>query len=131
MVRFGSWTGGLGCGLTDETVELDGVVEFKSLPSGLHNVPEDLVYVLSSTVEILCHAKGSFCRYFVHDQYAGLSAFVNEPDAQSERNALLLAVGVLVPLSYGRLGKSWRHATGLKELARYAYEDGLWSFGKC
>jgi hypothetical protein len=32
----------------------------------------------------------------------------------------MLAVGVLVPLSFGRLGKSWRHAAGLKKLATYA-----------
>ena len=80
-------------------VELEGIVEFKSLPSGLHNVREDLVY-------------------FVHDKYAGISAFVNEPTSAEERNALMLAVGVLVPLSYGRLGRSWRHAKQLKELAR-------------
>ena len=30
----------------------------------------------------------------------------------------MLAVGALVPLSYGRLGKSWKHAVGLKELAK-------------
>lgn len=29
------------------TVELEGVVEYKSLPSGLHNVTEDLVYAPS------------------------------------------------------------------------------------
>lgn len=27
------------------TVDVEGVVEYKSLPSGLHNVTEDLVYV--------------------------------------------------------------------------------------
>ena len=53
----------------------------------------------------------------MHDQYVGLSAFVNQPAAESERNALMLAVGVLVPVSFGRLGKCWRHAAGLKELA--------------
>lgn len=31
----------------------------------------------------------------------------------------MLAVGALVPLSHGRLGKSWKHASALKELARY------------
>lgn len=31
----------------------------------------------------------------------------------------MLAVGALVPLSQGRLGKSWKHASALKELARY------------
>lgn len=57
-------------------------------------------------------------RYFVHGQYAGISAFVNRPAAESERNALMLAVGVMVPLSHGRLGKNWRHAAGLKRLAQ-------------
>lgn len=57
-------------------------------------------------------------RYFVHEEYAGICAFVNQPAAEAERNALMLAVGVLVPLSFGRLGKSWRHAAGLKKLAK-------------
>ena len=30
--------------LITDAVELEGVIEFKSLPSGLHNVKEDLVY---------------------------------------------------------------------------------------
>ena len=58
-------------------------------------------------------------RYFIHDDYAGVSAFVNEPAPELERNASMLSVGVLVPLEGGRMGKSWRHAEGLKELARY------------
>ncbi|KAI9721287.1 MAG: hypothetical protein M1812_002449 [Candelaria pacifica] len=85
-------------------VELEGVVEYKSLPSGLHKVKEDLIY-------------------YVHNQYAGLSAFVNEPAEENERNALMVAVGVLVPLSYGRLGRSWKHAQRLKELARQLVQD--------
>lgn len=80
-------------------VELDGFVEYKSLPSGLHTVKEDLIY-------------------FVHDKYAGLSAFVNAPSAEESRNARMIAVGVLVPLSYGRLGRSWKHAENLKSLAQ-------------
>ncbi len=85
-------------------IELEGVVEYKSLPSGLHTVTEDLVY-------------------FVHDSgHAGLSAFVNErTDEEATRHARMIAVGVLVPLSYGRLGRAWRHAPALKEMA--AYED--------
>ncbi|KAJ5088588.1 Protein of unknown function DUF2347 [Penicillium angulare] len=83
-------------------VDIEGVVEYKSLPSGLHNVTEDLVY-------------------FVDGQYAGISAFVNLPAAEEERNARMFAIGVLVPLSSGRLGKSWRHAPKLKELTlKYA-----------
>lgn len=82
-------------------VELEEVVEYKSLPSGLHTVPEDLVY-------------------FVHDGYAGLSAFVNAPvEDTAARNARMLAVGVLVPLSYGRLGRAWKHAESLKAIASY------------
>jgi DENN domain-containing protein 11 len=62
-------------------------------------------------------AKRHCVRYFVHDGHAGISAFVNLPATEAERNAIMLAVGVLVPVSFGRLGKAWRHATGLKELA--------------
>ncbi|KAH2281871.1 hypothetical protein KXW02_004767 [Aspergillus fumigatus] len=85
-------------------VEIEGVVEYKSLPSGLHNVSEDLVY-------------------FVHGQYAGISSFVNKPAEEAVRNAQMFAVGILVPLSFGRLGKSWRHAPRLKELAETYAKD--------
>ncbi|KAI5848877.1 hypothetical protein BZA05DRAFT_403010 [Tricharina praecox] len=84
-------------------VDLDGV-EFKSLPSGLHNLSEDLVY-------------------FVHGAYAGLSAFLHVDAGEEERGALMISAGLLVPLSYGRLGRSWRHAEGLKRLARKFTED--------
>ena len=80
-------------------VQLEGVVEYKSLPSGLHTVKEDFIY-------------------FVHDHYAGLSVFANAPAAEESRNARMIAVGVLVPLSYGRLGRSWIHADKLKEMSQ-------------
>ena len=82
-------------------LDLDESVEFKSLPSGLHHVEEDLIY-------------------FVHgDDYAGISAFRNSPsEEEADRNALMLAVGALVPLSFGRMGKSWKLAEELKEMAR-------------
>ncbi|QSZ34883.1 hypothetical protein DSL72_007744 [Monilinia vaccinii-corymbosi] len=79
-------------------VQLDGVVEYRSLPSGLHTVEEDLIY-------------------FTHDNYAGLSAFVNAPADEESRNARMIAVGIMVPLSYGRLGRSWKHAESLKDIA--------------
>lgn len=82
-------------------IELEGVVEYKSLPSGLHTVKEDLIY-------------------FVHENHAGLSAFMNVPAAEESRNARMIAVGILVPLSYGRLGRSWKHAENLKDIARCA-----------
>ncbi|KAI9849175.1 MAG: hypothetical protein M1837_005405 [Sclerophora amabilis] len=91
----------LGWTRSNPDVALEGVVEYKSLPSGLHNVEEDLIY-------------------FVHDQYAGISAFANSPGTNDERNAKMAAVGVLVPLSFGRLGRSWRHAQDLKDFAREA-----------
>lgn len=87
-------------------IELDGSVEYKSLPSGLHTVQSDLIY-------------------FVHGEYAGLSAFVNAPDNEENRNAQMIAVGVLVPLSFGRLGRSWKHAEGLEELAQELVQDSL------
>jgi hypothetical protein len=79
-------------------VSLDGV-EFKSLPSGLHNLDSDLVY-------------------FVHPPHAGISAFIRVPAPSSDRNALQLSIGALVPLTYGRLGRSWRHAANLQALAK-------------
>lgn len=82
-------------------IELEGVVEYKSLPSGLHTVKEDLIY-------------------FVHENHAGLSAFINAPAAEESRNARMIAVGVMVPLSYGRLGRCWKHAEKLKDMARYS-----------
>ncbi|KAF2714932.1 hypothetical protein K504DRAFT_445856 [Pleomassaria siparia CBS 279.74] len=85
-------------------VSLDGAVEYKSLPSGLHNVKSDLVY-------------------FVHEGYAGLSAFANEAASAAERNATFISVGILVPLSYGRLGRSWLHASRLQKIARTLAED--------
>ncbi|KAI4141868.1 MAG: hypothetical protein LQ341_003400, partial [Variospora aurantia] len=86
-------------------LDITDSVEYKSLPSGLHNVEKDTVY-------------------FVHnDQYAGISSFINGKAAESERNALMLAVGALIPLSYGRLGKSWRHVDGLRSLANNLVQD--------
>lgn len=53
------------------------------------------------------------------DEYVGISAFVNKSDSGQERNALMLAIGALVPLSKGLLGRSWKHAGKLKDLAQY------------
>lgn len=80
-------------------MSIEGTVEFKSLPSGLHNVDEDLVY-------------------FSHDEYAGISAFKKGGAvSQADRNATYVAVGALVRLNDGRLGKAWEHAAELKHLA--------------
>lgn len=83
--------------------DLDGV-EYQCLPSGLHSVREDLVY-------------------FIHGTYAGVSAFVQEEAGSEHRNASFVAVGALVPLSYGRLGKSWEHAEDLRRLARATVKE--------
>lgn len=85
-------------------IDLDGT-EYKCLPSGLHSVEEDLVY-------------------FVHGNCAGVSAFVREEADESHRNADFVAVGGLVPLSYGRLGKSWLHAAELRRLAKEIVRNG-------
>ena len=80
-------------------MQLNDSVEFKSLPSGLHNVAEDLVY-------------------FAHgDENMGISAFINRPSPTSQRNALTLAVGALTR------AKSWTHAQALKELAQRVSSD--------
>ncbi|CAK4031149.1 Hypothetical predicted protein [Lecanosticta acicola] len=85
-------------------LDLEGV-EYKSFPSGLHAVKEDLVY-------------------FIHAQNAGVSAFVQGEADAGHRNANFVAVGALVPLSYGQLGRSWVHAEELRSLARDIVKDG-------
>ncbi|KAK0914299.1 hypothetical protein LTS16_026623 [Friedmanniomyces endolithicus] len=79
-------------------LDLSGV-EYKSLPSGLHGVPQDLVY-------------------FIHDgQHAGVSSFAQQEADQAHRNASFCAVGLLVSVSHGRLGQGWLHSPSLRKLA--------------
>jgi hypothetical protein len=80
-------------------VPLEGIVEYKSLPSGLHNVKEDLVY-------------------FFHEQFAGVSAFAQGQASAAERNAHFVAVGGMLPLRDGRLGRAWLHAGNMIQLAK-------------
>ncbi|KAI1001038.1 hypothetical protein K3495_g7162 [Podosphaera aphanis] len=85
-------------------IQIEGIVEYKSLPSGLHSVKEDLIY-------------------FVHDTYVGLSAFSNAPATEDLRNACMIAVGVLIPLCHSGLERSWKHAEQLKEIASKLASD--------
>ncbi|KAJ4360214.1 uncharacterized protein N0V89_000774 [Didymosphaeria variabile] len=89
---------------SNASVTLDGAVEYKSLPSGLHTLTSDLVY-------------------FVHEGYAGLSAFAKGEAGAEERNAQFVSVGILVSRAYGRLGRSWLLASKLKQLAETLSED--------
>jgi hypothetical protein len=61
--------------------------------------------------------------YFIHGAYAGVGAFVQEEADKEHRNASFVAVGALVPLSYGRLGKSWLHVEALRSLAKAIVKD--------
>lgn len=79
-------------------------MEYKSLPSGLHNVQEDLVY-------------------FFHDQCAGVSAFAKGSASEAERNAHFVAVGGMLPLKDGRLGRAWLHAGNFMHLAKMLVND--------
>ena len=56
--------------------------------------------------------------YLIHDQCAGVSAYAQEEADKAHRNASFVAVGALVPLSYGKLGRGWLHAAELKKLAK-------------
>ena len=55
--------------------------------------------------------------YFTHEEYVGVSAYLNKPDASSDRNANMLAVGALIRVEGERMGKGWLHVEGLKRLA--------------
>lgn len=106
-------------------LDLSGAVEYKSLPSGLHAVSEDLIYFVHEDASN-SNDSGSSSSAPSSDStgYAGLSAFVNLPtDEAGARNARMIAVGVLVPRSYGRLGRAWRHAAALMDMARQLAAD--------
>lgn len=47
-----------------------------------------------------------------------MSAFINEPDDEASRNALMLAVGILLPAGESRMGKSWKYAGRIQALSR-------------
>ncbi len=66
------------------------------------------------------HAKQQ--RYFDYSPYVGLSSFIQKQDTNTQRGAILLSVGVLVPTgdSLGRLGRLWKHAASLQTLSKYA-----------
>ncbi|KAI8932589.1 hypothetical protein NX059_010093 [Plenodomus lindquistii] len=81
-------------------ISLQDAVEYKSLPSGVHAVPSDLVY-------------------FTHEGHAGLSAFARGAGSAEDRNATFVSVGVLVRKTggCGRLGRAWLLAARLQQLA--------------
>ncbi|KAL1894179.1 hypothetical protein Sste5346_005965 [Sporothrix stenoceras] len=111
---------------TTPGLDLSGAVEYKSLPSGLHAVSEDLIYFVHEDPSSSEDAGSSSSSTPSSDStgYAGLSAFVNLPtDEAGARNARMIAVGVLVPRSYGRLGRAWRHAAALMDMARKLAAD--------
>ncbi|KAF1844432.1 uncharacterized protein K460DRAFT_369287 [Cucurbitaria berberidis CBS 394.84] len=87
-------------------IALENAVEFKSLPSGLHAVQNDLVY-------------------FTHEGYAGLSAFAKGDASAEERNANFVSVGILVKNEgrFGRLGRAWLLAGQLEKLAAALADD--------
>ena len=85
-------------------LNLDGAVEFRSLPSGLHDVKTDIVY-------------------FHHADCAGVSVYQNNGASETHRNASFLAVGALVPLHGCRLGKAWRDAANLQHIAAQLQRD--------
>ncbi|EFX00502.1 hypothetical protein CMQ_7504 [Grosmannia clavigera kw1407] len=105
-------------------LELGGAVEYKSLPSGLHAVAEDLIYFVHEDETGSGGHGGDLTAGPSEGGYAGLSAFVNLPtDEADARFARMIAVGVLVPRSYGRLGRAWRHAESLMAMARKLAAD--------
>ncbi|KAJ4313605.1 hypothetical protein N0V94_006875 [Neodidymelliopsis sp. IMI 364377] len=90
---------------TASDTDLDGV-EFKSLPSGLHTLANDLVY-------------------FTHQGYAGLSAFARGDASAEDRNANFVSVGILVRREgrTGRLGRAWLLAGRLEKIAAALAKD--------
>ncbi|KAG0349752.1 hypothetical protein BG005_010713 [Podila minutissima] len=82
-------------------------VEFASLPSGLHNTTEDVIY-------------------FRLEGCMGLAVYVNvESNRAEHRGAQMIALGILVKPSTetGRCGQVWRHTQFLKSQVRSHVEQ--------
>lgn len=79
-------------------LDLDGV-EYKCLPSGLHETEEDVVY-------------------FQHEGHIGVSVFMRRDGSAAERNARMRSIGLLMPLKAKSLGKCWQFLHSLRELLR-------------
>ncbi|KAF9391796.1 hypothetical protein CPB97_005433 [Podila verticillata] len=82
-------------------------VEFASLPSGLHNTTEDVIY-------------------FRLEGCMGLAVYVNvESNRAEHRGAQMIALGILVKPSAetGRCGQVWRHIQFLKSQVRSHVEQ--------
>ncbi|KAG0345619.1 hypothetical protein BG004_003463 [Podila humilis] len=77
-------------------------VEYASLPSGLHNTPEDVIY-------------------FRLEGCMGLAVYLNvQSDRAEHRGAQMVSLGILVRPSpeTGRCGQVWRHIEFLKSQVR-------------
>jgi hypothetical protein len=61
--------------------------------------------------------------YFSYEEFAGISAFQKAKASEQERNASFVAVGALVRLKDGRLGRAWEHAPELRQLATQIIVD--------
>ncbi|KAF9949106.1 hypothetical protein BGZ65_007597 [Modicella reniformis] len=84
-------------------IQLRGV-EFSALPSGLHNINQDVIYF---------HLEGCI----------GVAIFAHVPSSNAEhRGAQMISVGVLVKPSAdtGRCGQVWRHVEFLKRQTKTA-----------
>lgn len=79
-------------------------VEFKCLPSGIHEVQNDIIY-------------------FSHGKYIGINAFLRSQTSSAQRNATFAGLGVLVDPEGGRLGSVWRHIESLRHLVREAVDE--------
>lgn len=115
-------------------------VEFASLPSGLHNTTEDVMYEprkgRKNRIKLKKYALQSTClttprssslvilhyfRYFRLEGCMGLAVYVNvESNRAEHRGAQMIALGILVKPSAetGRCGQVWRHIQFLKSQVR-------------
>ena len=95
-------------------LQLDGV-EFSSLPSGLHLVEEDVVYVSHSSPCAL--VLPLWTRYFTKDGLRGVCIFTRRSTTEhGQRGFRLSSLGILLARSVRP--RPWRHVPALKALVR-------------
>jgi hypothetical protein len=94
-------------------------VEFSTLPSGLHLVPQDVVCVCCV---LLISSAHQLVRYFTKDNHQGVCIFQRrETTEQGHRGFRLSSLGIL--LAKRARSQPWRHVPALKTLINTIYES--------
>ena len=118
MVRRSDPTAHSGTDDIPTDINLDGV-EFNVLPSGLHLVERDIVYV-DSMHEVFSLSDECIHRHFSHSSFTGLAIYRRRPTlSHGHRGFRLSSLGILINAS--QCPRPWMHLDSLEAVADEVY----------